>query len=131
MEETLEESSTSVNQNYVNSILSETTSELTQKQSTPSLSIPLILIITILIALIFTCFIVYWTFSKKQIDKSPEKKSLDKINNEIENYSNLTTISSRISSSSHIDTISDPLITYNIPMISANLIQKDKIIGRF
>ena len=70
-----------MNQNYVNSIPSETTSELTQKQSTPSLSIPLILIITILIALIFTCFIVYWTFSKKQIDKSPEKKSLDKINN--------------------------------------------------
>ena len=114
-----------MNQNYVNLIPSETTSESIQKQSTPTVSIPLILIITILITLIFTCFIVYW-ISKKQINKSPVKKSSDEINNEIENYT-LTTNSS----SFHIGNESDPLNTYSIPMISASLIQKDKIIGKF
>ena len=115
-----------MNQSHVNFIPSETTSESIQKQSNPTVSIPLILIITILITLIFTCFIVYWT-SKKQIDKSPVKKSSDEINNEIENYTTLTTNSS----SSHIGNESDPLNTYSIPMISASLIQKDKIIGKF
>ena len=119
------EETSSMNQNHVNFIPSETTSESIQKQSTPTVSIPLILIITILITLIFTCFIVYWT-SKKQINKSPVKKSSDEINNEIENYT-LTTNSS----SFHIGNESDPLNTYSIPMISASLIQKDKIIGKF
>ena len=55
--------------------------------------------------------------------------SMDEISDEIEvKHSNSTT---KLSSNSQIGSISDPLITYSIPMISVEMIKKDKIIGKF